>query len=520
MTHRTIQFIAVLAAGALAPSAALANSSGKTGQSTGCNSCHGASASGDTSVAFSTTTSEVDTGETISITYTVTNAGLSSYGMNVAATGGTFTAGTGTQVLSGEVTHDGASSSDTFTFSWTAPGTGGTYTLSGAGNAVNGNGGTTGDEWNVATDLEITVCEDGDGDGFTDCDGDCDDGDNSIYPGAPETCDGVDQDCDTVADNGLTTFDYYTDGDGDGFGAGSVSLSDCASTAPSGYSDTDDDCDDGNGDSYPGAPEICDGEDNDCDTVVDNDAELVDWYPDTDDDGYGDADGEVLEACAEPTGYTTDNTDCDDTDDTVYPGATDTWYDDVDSDCAGDNDFDADGDGYASAAEDRGRDCDDTDAEVYPDAEDVWYDGVDSNCDEVNDYDADGDGFESAEYGGDDCDDTDTAFNPGADDTLNDGIDNNCDGLDPVDADYDGVSEVDDCDDNDAAVSPELEEVPGDGVDNDCNDETTDDFEPIVEVEDYDDSKSEGCATAAAPLALGAWAGFVSLFGLVRRRES
>ena len=44
-----------------------------------------------------------------------------------------------------------------------------------------------------------------------------------------------------------------------------------------------------------------------------------------------------------------DDTDCDDDDETVFPGATETWYDDVDQDCAGDSDFDADMDSFDSA---------------------------------------------------------------------------------------------------------------------------------------------------------------------------
>ena len=594
MTHRSIQLLAALAAGTLVPASALASSSGKTGSSTtGCTSCHGTTASSDTTVSFSTSSTDVDAGDTITVTFTVANSGQSAYGMNVSGTGGTFGAGTGTKVSSGEVTHDGKSTSDTFTFEWTAPATAGTYTLSGAGNAVNNNGANSGDEWNLAPDLVLTVCTDDDGDGVTDCDGDCDDSDASAYPGNTEVCDGVDNDCNGSADDGLTTYDFYTDGDGDGYGSGSVSLSDCDATAPTGYSDVDTDCDDSdsavnpgaaevcdsvdndcdgstdedlatydyytdadgdgygsgavslsvcdesaptgysdldtdcddtNGDTFPGAPEICDSLDNDCDTDVDEDATPVDWYPDADGDGYGDASAEPTNSCTQPTGSVTDNTDCDDAEATTYPGADDTWYDGVDSDCAGDDDYDADMDGFASSTEGSGRDCDDSDADVNPDATETWYDGVDSDCDEASDYDADMDGYDSSEFGGEDCDDTSTAFNPDATETANDDIDNNCDGYDPIDADGDGVPVEDggegpfDCDDNEATVYPGQDELPGDGLDNDCDEATSDEYDPIAEVGDYKEEKS-GCATASAPLALGAWAGLVAVFGLVRRRE-
>ena len=383
MTQRSLQLFAVLAAGALAPATALANSAGKTGQSTsGCGSCHGSSASSDTTVSFSSSVTEVDAGDSITITLTVDNSGQSKFGMNVSATDGTLAAGTGTQASGGEITHDGAQSTGTFTFDWTAPSTGGTVTFSGAGNAVNDNGGTSGDEWNVATDLEITVCADGDGDGFSDCDGDCDDSDNSIYPGAFEACNDLDDNCDGDVDEGLATNDFYDDADGDGFGAGAVTLEDCDSTAPSGYSATDDDCDDGDAGIFPGAAETCDGVDEDCDSVIDNDVVTSTYYEDADGDGYGVADGSTVEDCAAPSGFADNTDDCDDDDPDAYPGATDDWYDGVDADCAGDDDFDADLDGYQSMDHtDDGLDCEDDDPDINPDAEDIEDDGIDQDCD-------------------------------------------------------------------------------------------------------------------------------------------
>jgi len=98
---------------------------------------------------------------------------------------------------------------------------------------------------------------DQDGDGWSQGNGDCDDMDATIYPGAPEVCnDGIDQNCDGVVDEG-------TDNDGDG-------LTQC-----------DGDCDDGDATRYPGAVEICDRFDTDCDGDVDEDFDL-------DGDGYFD----------------------------------------------------------------------------------------------------------------------------------------------------------------------------------------------------------------------------------------
>ena len=181
--------------------------------------------------------------------------------------------------------------------------------------------------------------------------------------------------------------------------------------------------------------------------------------------GLDDADGD---------GMTEAEGDCDDADATTYLGADETWYDGVDSDCAGDDDYDADADGVEYSA-----DCDDTDAAVNPAATETWYDGVDSDCDGASDYDQDGDGFESdASGGGEDCDDSDATVNPDATEIWYDGVDSDCDEADDYDADGDGYSVGSglggDCDDGDAAVSPAESETYYDGVDNDC-DEATDD---------------------------------------------
>ncbi len=85
---------------------------------------------------------------------------------------------------------------------------------------------------------------------------------------------------------------------------------------------------------------------------------------------------------------------------------------------------DADGDGYTIAA----GDCDDADPAVNPGAAEVWYDGVDSDCDGGDDFDADGDGAGSDAFGGADCDDADPAVGPAATETPGDGVDQDCDG--------------------------------------------------------------------------------------------
>ena len=128
-------------------------------------------------------------------------------------------------------------------------------------------------------------------------------------------CDGLDNDCDALVDEGLNQT-WYEDSDGDSYGNLGVSLVDCVQ--PSGYVSTSGDCDDTESTVYPGAPEIGDGLDNDCDVLVDEGLNQT-WYADSDGDSYGDISVSVID-CAQPSGYVTDNTDCDDSEATVNPG--------------------------------------------------------------------------------------------------------------------------------------------------------------------------------------------------------
>ena len=125
------------------------------------------------------------------------------------------------------------------------------------------------------------------------------------------------------------------------------------------------------------------------------------------------------------------------------------------------DDVDADGHTLVEAG---GDDCDDTDPDVYTGAEEVWYNGIDENCDGANDYDQDGDGYETdayntdPEFGGGDCQDVNGDYHPGADDVPYDNRDTDCRGNDDWDFDGDGYQTEQfgigsDCDDNDAEVN-------------------------------------------------------------------
>ncbi len=157
--------------------------------------------------------------------------------------------------------------------------------------------------------------------------------------------------------------------------------SSCEDLDGDGWPRNDGDCDDSDPDVHPGAEEVCNGMDDDCDDRVDVDAtDMSDFYPDGDSDSFGDETAKATSACDAPSGYVTDNTDCDDADSSVYPDAEDAWYDGIDSDCYGDNDYDQDSDGYMSSDHD-GDDCDDTTTDVGPHMEEICDDGLDNDCD-------------------------------------------------------------------------------------------------------------------------------------------
>lgn len=368
--------------------------------------------------------------------------------------------------------------------------------------------------------------------GYSDKPGDCDDNDNTIYPGAREICgDGKDNNCNGIIDGDAVLVLNLEDKDGDGFGdPNSPPLLYCELLP--GHSSNSLDCDDNDATIYPGAPEICgDGKDNNCDGRIDENA--VNYYLDADGDGYGKT-SDVIASCTPVAGRVTKDGDCDDNDNTVYPGAPEIC-DGKDNDCNGQVDdglqsnyyLDADGDGYgktsdviASCTPITGRvtqsgDCDDNDNTVYPGAPEIC-DGKDNNCNGQVDEDfshqipyyrdTDGDGYgDSQDFvlnctpvlgrvtTPGDCNDNDPTVYPGAPEIC-DGKDNNCDGqVDEnitqtsyyLDIDGDGygnsndvvqscspiagrVTKSGDCNDNDPTVYPGAPEVC-DGKDNDCN---------------------------------------------------
>ena len=246
--------------------------------------------------------------------------------------------------------------------------------------------------------------KDADSDGFLSSD-DCDDANPTVYPGAPELCDGVDNDCNGMTDDGIQFYTYYADADRDGFGGVAAdTLSTCLTTAPNGFAANRLDCDDMNGAIHPGAPELCDGIDNDCNGSADDGIQFYTCYADGDGDGFGGVAGDTLRSClsAAPAGYATNRLDCNDTNATIYPGAPE-LCDALDNNCNGSADEgfpvfnyfeDADNDGFGSAGSDtlstcltvapagyaaNRLDCEDADPAIHPGAPEVP-DGLDNDC--------------------------------------------------------------------------------------------------------------------------------------------
>ena len=255
---------------------------------------------------------------------------------------------------------------------------------------------------------------------------DCNPFDNTVHPGAEEKCDGKDNDCDLLLDEG------FKDSDADGFkdctdedddNDGFVDQVDCLPLDPF---------------SFPGAPETCDGKDNDCDNQVDEN------FPDEDNDGTADC----LDDDQDGDGVPNDQDNC--------PAKKNSGQEDADDDGIGDAcDTDLDGDGVPNGLDN----C----AELFnPPQADQDEDGVGDACDD----DLDGDGVDNGE---DNCPEGD---NPGQEDNDDDETGDACDD----DDDNDGVADgADNCP---LTPNPQQADTDKDGTGDACEDDVDGDKVP------------------------------------------
>jgi len=385
---------------------------------------------------------------------------------------------------------------------------------------------------------------------------DCNDASASINPGATESCNGVDDNCNGQTDEGTIGSTWYRDADGDGYGTSSTSTQACSQ--PSGYVSNSTDCNDNSSSINPGASESCNSIDDNCNGQVDEGSIGTTWYRDADGDGYGSS-STSTRSCSQPSGYVSNASDCNDSSAAINPAATETCNS-IDDNCNGQIDEgsigstwyrDADRDGYGSSSTTtlscsqpsgyvaNSTDCNDSSAAISPAASEVC-DSIDNNCNGQVDEgnigstwyrDSDGDGYGTSSTStrscsqpsgyvanSTDCNDSSSSINPGATETCN-SIDDNCNGqVDEGsigttwyrDADGDGygssststrscsqpsgyVSNSTDCNDSSAAISPAATEVC-DGVDNNCNGQTD---EGSIGTTWYRDADGDGYGTSS-----------------------
>jgi len=305
---------------------------------------------------------------------------------------------------------------------------------------------------------------------------DCDDSHAESHPyvegmpGGIEVCDqeNIDENCNGIANEAAASdaSTWYQDADQDGYGNSLIAQTACEQ--PSGFVLDDTDCDDGRDTVHLGQTEVCDGVDNDCDSMVDEVTaiDVVTYFIDSDGDGYGDPlISQILCPMYQPSNYVIDNTDCDDGDPLQYPQAPEDCNGEDDN-CDGSIDegsgattplntpmwyLDDDGDGFGDVTQSllqciepsgyvlnlNGADCDDENPNIHPDADELCTLTVDENCDGDMTYgvhpsllpswypDSDGDGYGNPSFviqicqqpqsyvdNADDCNDTDEWVHP------------------------------------------------------------------------------------------------------------
>ncbi len=311
-----------------------------------------------------------------------------------------------------------------------------------------------------------------------------------------------------IQGTGDATTLWYADTDGDGYGDAGSSQSAC--TQPANHVANNTDCDDTEADIHPGATEVCNAVDDDCDSQIDEGVTTT-YYADTDGDGYGDL-SSTMQACSQPANHVTDNTDCNDADANEYPGQT--WYIDGDGDDYGVSSTTAcvrptNGFVLSELSGNGTDDCDDTDANEYPGQ--TWYidaDGDDYGVSSTTACVRPTNGFVLSELSGngtDDCDDADAKEHPNQvwyidGDSDNYGGSSLTQCLRPANGFVlgelaSGSTGTDDCNDAVAAINPGATEICGNGIDDDCANGIDDGCGPEIDVKGMGISIADGDVT-------------------------
>jgi MYXO-CTERM domain-containing protein len=282
---------------AFAPGAAWAKKNGIA--AAGCGGCHSGGQS--PTVVLTAIPANPPVGQPVTVTVSISPANGSCAGFYLTTDGpnnGTFRAiDSGTAVLPGGVGHTmprttAGAGPITFTAEWTASqATGVEFAVFAL--ACNDDGRSSGDGAGSAELALVSGCagmsyfidQDGDGYGTTDpgypvrkdcvpvlgyatVSGDCNDFVADVHPGAPELCDGKDNNCNGQIDEGVVDTLYCEDKDGDGYGVlGGATRMDCKPTP--GFGSCSGDCNDNDPTVHPGAMEVCDGKDNNCNGQTD-----------------------------------------------------------------------------------------------------------------------------------------------------------------------------------------------------------------------------------------------------------
>lgn len=280
------------------PASALAKRNGSPVE--GCNGCHTGGKSPTVTITPDLMT--VNPGQTVTLSVSISQTNGTAAGFYIEASAGKLSViESGTTLNGNGITHSaprtGSGGNTTFKVGWTAPAAPGGVDFEAWGNSVNSNNSPSGDSESEAFYSLAFGCagtkfyHDYDGDGvgaiksgysvacaqpmyYSAKIDDCNDNDPKMFPGSSEICDGKDNNCDGQIDEGLPITAYCADADGDGHGvSGGATVMGCG--VSKGFGKCDNDCNDADATIYPGATELCNNKDDNCNDRIDENARNI-----------------------------------------------------------------------------------------------------------------------------------------------------------------------------------------------------------------------------------------------------